>query len=363
MSDINYDNTYILFEENPEKFSLNRLRFHLNKYNLIEDNKESILIKHPKFIWFKYIQSINKNILNEYNQKKVYFINKLLNTDCITNKYFLYENFKKHFPKTYLNYMQESFLLTNDTKFNIGDLIITRPVNFINTNIRTSTGKDVYIYHDNATLKIAKNNLHKYDYIIASKYINNPLLFKGKKFHFRVYLIVTIINNVFSSYFFRTFKIITSKNNYEMNNYQNAEIHDTHYKYNDNDYLFPDSFIEENLNIKVNDEIINKIIIDIKNICAKMSYIYYKDAKLMNNSKNGSHMFGCDFMIDSNLNIKLLECNRYLDLYCINKQILLENNIFDWINEIILKPLFLNENPDYINNISAEPILKKNIIK
>ena len=355
------NNSYVIFEEKADmkSFSYDRLRNYLNNLELKEESIDNN-IDYFKFVMFRYITSNDIKITHKYYKVPIFCINILEKTNCITDKYQLYNNMNKYFPEHIDNFMPKSFKLTIDTQYNSkdGDIFITRPVNNLKTKLRSASGQDIYIYNNEETLEKAKQNLNKFDNVIVSKYITNPLLFHGKKFHFRAYMIVTVLNGLYTSHMLDICRIFTSKNKFINDDYQNKKIHDTHYRYNDDDYIFPNHFTTENLNKVINENDIQKILDDIKLICFKMAFIFSKSVKLMSNTKNGFHLFGFDIMLDENLNPILLECNRFQGTGLDHSQemkTLFENKFFDWMNDIILKPLFT---PDIkvIQTFSSMPI-------
>lgn len=354
---------FIIFDTNPDTFDFSILRKYLNKLGFQEFNpKEECKNKEILFLWFKFDYTyLSRELINYYYNIPIYAINILLNNDCITLKYKLYENMKNYFPNEYLNFMMPSFILNEETVYNKNDsnVYITRPIINLKTKLRASSGKDVYVYNNEDTLKVAKENLKNYDIVLVSKYITNPLLFQNKKFHLRCYLTVTIINNIFSAYFLDISRFFTAKENYKNEDFQNYFIHDTHYRYNDNDYLFPLHFTSENINKNISDKDNIHINKQIRDIALKMSIILSKKVKKLPNSKNGFHVFGFDVMIDDNLKVKLLECNRYLDFgFDYNREYgkIFEKYFFNWIIEIVIKPLY-NIKLDY-KNLNNIPILQ-----
>ncbi len=359
---INYNNIYVIFQANVDKnsFSFDMLRNELNDLGLEEKNIEDGT-SNPKFVWFRYITTDDSVIRAKYYKTPIYCISVLDNNSCITDKYLLYNNMNKLYPDEVDDFMAPSFKLALNTKYIPNNIYIARPVNNLKTNLRAASGLDVIVYNSEKTLNDAKKLLYNYDKVIVSNYITNPLLFKGKKFHLRTYMIVTLFNGVFSSYMFDLCRFMLSKDKFVNNNYQNKNIHDTHYRHNDDDYIFPVHFTSKNINKNIKDEDIIIILYKIKDICYKMSEIYSREVKLMYNSQNGFHIFGFDIMIDNNLNPILIECNRYQNTgldYNNEMKVLFEKYFLDWIINIVIRPLFQPEikiQPSFITT----PIYKK----
>lgn len=61
--------------------------------------------------------------------------------------------------------------------------------------------------------------------MIVQKYIDNPLLYQRRKFDIRCFSLVTCINGVIKSYFYRDGYLRTASREYSMNNLQNKFIH------------------------------------------------------------------------------------------------------------------------------------------
>jgi len=344
-----YSNKFVIFVNNMESnILLNKLRNHLVEYNLEEASYLTEYNKYPAFIWFRHINEFNQNIQNIYYNIKCFSISRILNVDCICDKYQLYINMQKYFPDTYLDFMPKSFKLEKDTKFIPDTVFITRPVNDMITKIRCAAGRGILVYDNDKSLNDAKENLNKYDTIIASEYIKNPILFKNKKMHLRCDMFITIINGIYSCYLYDSYRIITALNEYKPSDFQDKNIHDSHWKCEDNEYLFPNDFTTENVNYTINDKIIQTIYSDIMEISKKMAIVFKKYARCPMNAKNAFHFLGFDILIDTNLKIYLMECNRFSDKTLDNKKECKFNfdRFFNWINDIILTPLF------NINNIN-----------
>ena len=71
-----------------------------------------------------------------------------------------------------------------------------------------------------------KNNKHKNykgviygNNVVASPYITNLLLFRGRKFHLRMYYMISCINGIINTFFLDNGDIMTAKNNFNMDNF------------------------------------------------------------------------------------------------------------------------------------------------
>jgi len=152
--------------------------------------------------------------------------------------------------------------------------------------------------------------------IIIQKYIENPLLYKGRKCDMRIWVLVTHTMEV---YFFKEGHFKTCSVSYDMNS-KDAFSHITNYsfqKYNDNFQKFEkgnevpfyefQKFLDENYpekNYKLNKDLTNQI----KEIVS-MTMRCVKDQINKNNRSFQFEIFGYDFMLDANFNLFLIEIN------------------------------------------------------
>ena len=185
--------------------------------------------------------------------------------------------------------------------------------------------------------------------IIIQEYINNPLLFKNRKFHLRSYLMIKLFNNKLSFSYFKKAKILTAKDEYKNNDYLNHDIHDTHIGSTDADYYFPED-LKKYANKKITDDIINYLYKQM-NIIGDITVIIDKKNNLKNYDKvkNAFDVLGVDLMITENFQLKILEYNVHnIGHGVINKNadnvLEFENDFFNWVYNEGIKPLenFLN---------------------
>ena len=136
---------------------------------------------------------------------------------------------------------------------------------------------------------------------VLAEYINDPLLFQKRKFHFRVpYL---YFNG--KGFVGQNFSIITAGSAYQQSDYQNKEIHDTHVGKSIKGLLFPRDFDKE-FNPDLSKKIFNSILelfYHITKMISDSQIKCYPDSKLC------YAINGADVMITSDYDIKLLEIN------------------------------------------------------
>ena len=196
--------------------------------------------------------------------------------------------------------------------------------------------------------------------VIASEYVSNPLLFKGRKFHLRLFILISMINNVFNSFLLKGGKIITAKEKFNMDKPFTKDVHDTHLYSTDDDYFIPKDFTEENLNKNISKDDYNILLGKIKHITKIISKILLsnKDKLLYDTDKNSYCMLGLDIIIRDNLEPVFIEINERASIK-FKKDINHEHfskDYFDLVNDVVLEPLFkyndplkAREHPTYIN--------------
>jgi hypothetical protein len=155
----------------------------------------------------------------------------------------------------------------NDIK-NINTVYIARPID-------SSCGIDIIKVYDQQTLSKTKQLLYNDKYINGismTEYITNPMLYEGRKMHIRAYMLFSLINKEFKSYLFDTMKLFTAKDKYKNEDWNNEDIHDTHFK-NSGILSSFDSKIFQKLTPKITNNDKDKIIANIKNCILYISKI------------------------------------------------------------------------------------------
>jgi hypothetical protein len=324
-----------------------------NCYNLVKLIKRSklpeyITNKKYEFIW---INQIEKNTDRRINMLRTKYKN-LINDQKISsiyNKSTLYKNIILECKKIANQHLALTFAIDDYSKYKFDSVqhYILRPVN-------SYEGKDIiYISSrkelDNAikyynTTKNYNGNIYGNN-VIASKYIINPLLFRGYKFHLRMYYLISYIDNIFNSFFLEEGDILTAEKPYTIHKPFLKEVHDTHQTSSNNDYFFPKDLISEN-GISSND--VKNYIRQMREIMKCVSRIIKKDNSkwLYPEQDNGFIIMGADFMIDTTGNVILLEVN-FKPGFGYNKRkndIEFSNHFFNWINAIILEPIYKYKN-------------------
>ena len=322
---------------------------YLKKYGLqFEDFYSSIGTK-PAFIFYPYDAPANKHLITQHYSTPAYCANMLDSLDNINNKSNLFFYLKKLYPNEYRNFIADSFLLSHTTKYTQGNIYIARPVNHIDPKtgkikITAFAGRDIIYITNPDSLAAAKRLLDRYDNVLISDYITNPLLFRGRKFHLRVYLLITYINSKVKTYFFPDSYIWTAAKPFVLDKFHDKGIHDTHYTSTDDDYLFSSDFNTENMGRIITKEMKTKLLEDMQVIMDKISHVlvYGKTGvKLFSNHKNGFQIEGIDIMINDNMQPILIECNDKAGISDRSgKGIEMQKRFISIINEHVFEPLF-----------------------
>jgi len=275
-----------------------------------------------------------------------------LNYNQTIDKDVIYENIQKIDSELAQKYFIETFPINKFEKYNLPGNYILRPINsfggvdilYINSKSELDNALAYYKKTKNYKGNIYGNN------VVSSEFITNLLTFKEKKFHLRMYYIISVINGVVNSFLCKEGEIFTAKDKYDLNKPFTKEIHDTHGTSTDNDYFFPKDFTNDNLGInittkqnnKINNEIYKKCKIMCSGITKALNKEHQKSSFLYPNQKNGYQIFGLDILIRDNLEPILIECNDspgFRTNYSSNND-KLSKIIYGWINEVVLEPLF-----------------------
>jgi len=210
-------------------------------------------------------------------------------------------------------------------KINFNNLNSSDKKNNIKTNNLNSTDKNlnnnVENINENKNEEDKKINekeekLYNCNKIIIQKYIENPLLYKGRKCDMRIWVLLTHSMKV---YVFKEGHLKTCSIEYNINS-KDAFSHITNYsfqKYNSNFQKYEkgnevpfyefqkyldEKYSEKNYNIKTN------LLVQIKEI-VKITMRSAKDKINKNHRNYQFEIFGYDFMMDKDFNLFLIEIN------------------------------------------------------
>ena len=271
--------------------------------------------------------------------------------NVITDKAQLYMEMSKKCPEICKKYMAESWFLSDEKRmaeYSEADdgVLIIKPLGVGaggGEGIVYVTNKEELAEFANVVKrrKQSKDRGSK-DYLV-SKYIRNPMLIEGKKFHLRMYFMVCMKPNHKSDWFlFEEGKIITAELPYKDADYMNKKIHDTHFKSTKKNRLFPDS-----RELGISDKEAKSIMQQMREVLRCAYDVYKPHIASTRESKYGFEVFGCDFMVTSDVGVKLLEINARHD-YGVNdvKKEAPEvyerfcSDFWDWIYKHAIEPTF-----------------------
>lgn len=228
----------------------------------------------------------------------------------------------------YETFMPKTVRLDELKEIKDGDVFIIKPV-----GVGAHSGKGISVVVNDRELKVAKENAakHKHWKWIASKYIKNPLLFNGKKFHFRCYLMITTMN-LKKFYKFNQYEIVLAKDKYKPSDFQNKNIHDSHAKTTPFLYTYPKDIKDDRIQVEV-EKIMDRII----DVLMKTNITGYEEPKY------AYDILGLDIMFDDNYNAWLIEVNNKIghgiENYNENYRNF-EKNFLTWEYNSIVKQIF-----------------------
>lgn len=229
-----------------------------------------------------FIRSYLKNILS--NEKKI-----------ITNKESLSNILKQHYPTLAAKYLPETFNLYSVYNISPGQIYIARPV-----GDSACAGKDIFIITNTQELNEVKRRHRRYSSSILSQYITNPLLWEGRKFHLRMYLLIRAGPDLtYETSLWKRGKILTAAEPYKNEDFGNKRIHDTHVSTTPRNLYFPEDLplVADTLFQQMNE------------ITFAVTEIMRDHSRPYPESKNAYEVFGLDFLVTDRLEVKLLEIN------------------------------------------------------
>ena len=299
--------------------------------------------KSTKNIDFLYIDE-TKSIKNKMSDKKVGIKNiiNLKSVENVIDKFKLIDNLQKKFPDFAKKYTLQQFLIKKNKKYPELTKKFDKNV-WILKPIDSFAGKGIKIF-DNFN-DFDKFNKTYNEYVLQS-YIRNPLLIQGKKFHLRMFLLETIIDNKINTYLLRKGAIITASKKFKLNSFNDKNIHNSHLKSTDERLIFPDDYLKI-FNLKKTIEIFKNII----RICKKIA-ILLKDTKCYPESKDCYYLFGLDIMITDDDRVLLIECNKKTGIYFKLVPEIVETTFKNIIDKIYPPKNKIEYNNDFFYKIS-----------
>jgi len=378
-----FDNNFIIISSEyitKNTFTFNQFLIdNFKKYNLKFQDFYSTIGTKPALIFFSLEENIENDIVAQHYNTLAYCANTLASLQNINNKSTLFYLSKKLYPTEYNDFLAESFDLRRDTEYKPGKIYIVRPVRAIDPKTKKKlivahSGKDIMYVTDAKTLEAAKKLLISYDTVLVSDYIRNPLLFKGRKFHIRIFYIIVYENSTLKTYLFKDSYFMTAAKPFILDKFDDKDIHDSHFDTTDDFYPYDTSLNTENIGQEITPEMRAKLWQDIRDIMTKMSnLLVYGETgvKLYDNHKNGFKIEGVDIMVLDNMQPILIECNTKPGFKVKSAPRAkkmhdkLHLNLLKFVNEIAIEPIFgikreySQENKDKFKHEQYIPLFTK----
>lgn len=372
-----YIDSCLLFRK---EYVLDRLIYHLERLGLKPDNMMGVIKKQDEtylrnkgielrdgecYQNYKVPMQFDENNLRpmflfqftQYMDKRFYNVKSLLNNylnldkNGYLEKHSIHYELRDEFPAIAKKHLKKTFMIFNTEKYQFPNIYILRP-------LRGSSGKDILYISSKKEFEDAIDYYYKHNYffnrdrrhhnynVIASEYIMNPLLYKGKKCQIRIHYLITYVNKKYYSFLIEHGRVITAGKPYNTNLPFEAIVHDTHLETTNEDILFPNDFNNDTLNLKDID--IQDIIKQMRTILSAISTVVSKDDDILyENQKNGFVICGVDFMIDDTGKVFLIEINKTPGITFREHKNAVNyfHKLFDWLNECVLEPFFKGTDP------------------
>jgi hypothetical protein len=298
------------------------------------------------------------NINSGFLDKRLYpfkkYLANVLNIDFanITNKGVIYDNILNVAPDIASKYFIKTFPINQIKEYKFPGWYILRPnsnyggadIKYISSKKELTTAIEYYKKHKNF-----KGILYG-DNVIASIYLEDLLLFKGKKMHLRMYYLVSCLNGTISSFLLDDDEIITAAEPFDMDRPFTKAKHDTHFQSTGADLTIKKDFTTENIGVPGIEDKWNDIYKRCQNMCSGITKMIISKTNgniLYENQRNGYYIFGLDVFITKDLEPVLIECNEKpgFGTFTIKGNLALSHKIYRWINSVILEPLLKYDKP------------------
>jgi hypothetical protein len=247
----------------------------------------------------------------------------------ISDKAELVRSMKFFFPDDHGEFLPSGWPLDQVRELKEGEILIVKPT----TGAR---GEGISVVTTQGELEEAKERI-KREYRgagVACNYIRDPYTFRGKKFHFRSYLLCTSTGEF---HVYPKSKILTAAENYQDSDYSNKRIHDSHGDTTETDFFFPHDIPESDR---------EKISAGISEIMSRLQKFLRGNIRNYSESAYAYQIVGPDILFDSSLRPWLLEVNLRPQMGPMNKVTeahrKFQEEFFAWEYEKGVKP-FLGE--------------------
>lgn len=232
------------------------------------------------------LQCVIKNLLAETKR-------------LITNKELLYTSMLAEDPG--VTTLAPTRKLTPELQLKAGEVLIVRPVGPM-----ACCGRGISVVTTNSELQQARLLVKPYASAIVSTYIQNPLLWFGRKFHIRMYLLIRAAS-VQVPYHYALWsrgKILTALLPYSNQDWNNKSIHDTHGDTTPHNLWFPENLPDITRRQEIYDKMMQSI-----NVVGR---IMQKNVTMYTESIHAFEVFGCDFLVTDTYDVILMEINDHV---------------------------------------------------
>ena len=277
------------------------------------------------------------DVINITNYKNEFYTQKAnlksiftaLDTNKFTQKDLLPMTAKKY-NINLLQFLPESKLLIDVKSTNNKILIVKAGISF--------GQKGVQIITNDKELYNAKKRFNP-QYTIVSTYIRNPLLWKGKKFHLRPFILVYYDGKQIHCFHKIYHRVLTAHQEYKQSDWLNTDIHISGGKNTSEMIKWPDDFNLSKEMLATCNHSLNSCI---KEICKMIEKILPKPYP---ESTSAFELFGPDIMLDETGHAWLLEINKKCGFGRLNNDNLelwdeynkkLSQEFFSWILDTVV---------------------------
>jgi len=164
------------------------------------------------------------------------------------------------------------------------------------------SGEGIHVVTNQAELEAVRESFdasQKNNRAIISRYIEDPMLLDGRKFHLGILFGALVTDNTVRTFMFKDGRIGIAKKAFVNNTYSDMSVHDSHMT--GEELLYPRDFPKPDMVENINKQLIN--------ILSYVTKIMAPDFKHYDEAKAGYELFGCDFMVRKDGTVVLIEIN------------------------------------------------------
>lgn len=293
----------------PQSLKIEKFMKYIDKtkYKNITTYEELKKIDYLDFVYIR--ENISPNMKKELYNKKIKHSLSFILLNKIQIKSFLH-TFVKSKSKTLFNkYFLDQYNISIDNyscldklnkKYGKNTLYIVKPIKSnsgVGNKVFRGTNEIINYIKLNEKTNFYKSRENGINQWVIQKYMENPFLLNGKKFHIR-WNILLANNNI---YMYESGTIYPAKIKYDNQNLDMA-IHDSHYKASPNEHkCFPHDFFNESYT--------KKIYLDIYKFFKYMKNIDLFKMECYKEIEKCFCILGVDFMITDDYQVKCIEIN------------------------------------------------------